>query len=203
MSKQMQVINISDSARDKIKELIEGTGKDDLAVRVKISLTGTSGYQTEFSFTPKGTIQESDLVQVVDTFTMVFDKNSAAVLSEANVDYDEERYQGGFRIQYTEDNLEKMPPSKEWGDPVAQTVQRVIDTQLNPGLASHNGFVNLLGVKGDTVFIEMGGGCQGCARARMTLKESIEKIIFENVPEVQKVLDTTEHAEGKNPYFQQ
>ncbi|MEW5873918.1 MAG: NifU family protein [Candidatus Zixiibacteriota bacterium] len=80
-------------------------------------------------------------------------------------------------------------------------LKTLIAEQINPALASHGGWVSLIDVKGANVYIEMGGGCQGCGSARMTLKHGIEQMIRSAVPEVGEVLDTTDHAAGMNPYY--
>jgi Fe-S cluster biogenesis protein NfuA len=92
-------------------------------------------------------------------------------------------------------------PTKEWDDPVAVEVQKIIDQQLNPAIAGHGGYVELLEVKGETAYIEMGGGCRGCAISQMTLKQGIERAILDNVPAIKKVVDTTDHDGGTNPYY--
>jgi Fe/S biogenesis protein NfuA len=46
----------------------------------------------------------------------------------------------------------------------------------------------------------MGGGCQGCGMADVTLRQGIEASLRENVPEVAGVVDVTDHASGTNPY---
>jgi Fe-S cluster biogenesis protein NfuA len=80
-------------------------------------------------------------------------------------------------------------------------VQRVLDTQINPSVAGHGGKITLLDVKGDAIYIKMGGGCQGCGMASVTLKSGIEKAIHQYVPEVKDIFDTTDHASGRNPYY--
>ena len=80
-------------------------------------------------------------------------------------------------------------------------VQRVLDTQINPGVAGHGGQVDLLDVQGNAIYIKMGGGCQGCGMASVTLKQGIEKSIRQYVPEVTDIFDTTDHASGRNPYY--
>jgi len=82
-------------------------------------------------------------------------------------------------------------------------VQQVLDEMINPGVASHGGFVELLDVQDDNVFIRMGGGCQGCGAADVTLKMGIERLIREQVPQVREIFDTTDHASGMNPYYAQ
>jgi len=80
-------------------------------------------------------------------------------------------------------------------------VQRVLDTQINPSVAGHGGHITLLDVKGEDVYIKMGGGCQGCGMASVTLKGGVEKAIRQYVPEVKGIFDTTDHASGKNPFY--
>ena len=80
-------------------------------------------------------------------------------------------------------------------------VQALIDNMINPAVAGHGGFVDLIDVKDNKVYIAMGGGCQGCGAADITLKSGIERLIREELPEVEEVLDTTDHASGENPYY--
>ncbi len=80
-------------------------------------------------------------------------------------------------------------------------VQEVIDTMINPAVAGHGGYVELIDVQDNRVYLAMGGGCQGCGAADITLKAGIERLLKEEVPEIQEVLDTTDHASGTNPYY--
>jgi Fe/S biogenesis protein NfuA len=80
-------------------------------------------------------------------------------------------------------------------------VQDLIDTAINPAVAGHGGYVELLDVRDNVVYLQMGGGCQGCGAADITLKAGIERLIREEIPEVTEVLDTTDHAAGENPYY--
>ncbi|MEK7879016.1 MAG: NifU family protein [candidate division NC10 bacterium] len=82
-----------------------------------------------------------------------------------------------------------------------EKVQQLLDESINPAVAGHGGFVQLIDVKDNTVYIQMGGGCQGCGMADVTLKAGIERMIREEIPEVVEVLDTTDHASGNNPYY--
>jgi Fe/S biogenesis protein NfuA len=85
--------------------------------------------------------------------------------------------------------------------PTALLVLNVIETQVNPSIASHGGFATLVGVEGDTVFLTMGGGCQGCAMSKATLRDGIEKSIKSSVPEINHVVDVTDHASGETPFY--
>jgi Fe-S cluster biogenesis protein NfuA len=80
-------------------------------------------------------------------------------------------------------------------------VTELLDTAINPAVAGHGGYIELIDVKDSTVYIRMSGGCQGCGAADVTLKAGIERMIFEEIPEVTEVLDTTDHGSGTNPYY--
>jgi Fe/S biogenesis protein NfuA len=198
----VKVLEISGSAVDKIAELIAKANQPDRAVRVSIQGDAHGGgYQTEFKFVNESEVDAEDVFQDAGPFRLVFDPQSAEVLDGASVDFDEEKYRGGFHIKYPESIYDNLPASKEWDDPVAVEVQKIIDRHINPSIAAHGGWVELLEVKGETAYIEMGGGCKGCAMSYMTLKSGIESAIMEGVPGVKSVLDTTQHAEGTNPYY--
>ena len=91
----------------------------------------------------------------------------------------------------------KLPSAEE----LRPKVQEIIDSSINPAVASHGGVVTLLDVQGNNIFLEFGGGCQGCGMVSVTLKYGVERLIRENVPEVGQILDTTDHAAGQNPYY--
>ncbi len=91
----------------------------------------------------------------------------------------------------------KLPPSEV----IRERVQAVIDREIMPSVRSHGGVIRLLDVKENNVFIQMGGGCQGCSSAENTLKQGVEVAIRNAVPEVGDILDTTDHAAGRNPYY--
>ena len=77
----------------------------------------------------------------------------------------------------------------------------LLDREINPAVASHGGYVELIDVKKNNVYIRLGGGCQGCGAADVTLKQGIEKAIRGLAPSVGEILDTTDHAAGRNPYY--
>ena len=87
-------------------------------------------------------------------------------------------------------------------DEIRHKVQDLFDREINPALGSHGGSVELVDVKGNSVYVKLGGGCQGCASAKMTLKMGIERILRERIPELGEVLDATDHTAGSDPYYQ-
>ena len=85
---------------------------------------------------------------------------------------------------------------------IRKKIQQLLDTEINPAVGMHGGWVELIDVKKNSIYIRMGGGCQGCGAADVTLKQGIEKSIRSLVPQVGEILDTTDHAAGRNPYYQ-
>jgi Fe-S cluster biogenesis protein NfuA len=84
---------------------------------------------------------------------------------------------------------------------VRKGIQENIDAEVNPGVAGHGGHITLQSVKGNTITIQMGGGCQGCSAADLTLKQGIHTSFRKAVPMVGAILDETDHSAGANPYF--
>ena len=98
----------------------------------------------------------------------------------------------------TEEFQRALPPESE----IRKKVQGLLDSEINPAVGMHGGWVELIDVKTNSIYIRMGGGCQGCGSADVTLKQGIEKSIRDLVPQVGEILDTTDHAAGRNPYYQ-
>ena len=136
--------------------------------------------------------RDEDEVLTEDGFEVFLDPMSAKQLDGATVDFIEDVIRSGFRVFW---------PSPKWDDPVAQRVQETLDKQVNPGVASHGGHVALTKVEGDAAYVRLGGGCQGCGAADVTLRQGIEEAITRAVPEIRRVLDATDHAAGTNPYY--
>ena len=93
-------------------------------------------------------------------------------------------------------------PNPVFDSEIARQVAKVIEKQINPGVALHGGRIMLVDVQDEIAFITMEGGCKGCGMARATLKLGVDKMIREAVPAIREIVDTTEHAKGTNPYFQ-
>ncbi len=82
-----------------------------------------------------------------------------------------------------------------------QKVQAVLDQAVNPALASHGGYAALVNIEESTVYVTMGGGCQGCAASAMTLRDGIKSMLMNALPEITDVIDATDHAAGENPFY--
>jgi len=93
--------------------------------------------------------------------------------------------------------LDQIPPPGE----LRQALQTVLDEEINPGIAGHSGHITITNIEGNTVYIKMGGGCQGCAASSITLRSGVEKAFRSAAPHMGALLDETDHASGKNPFF--
>ena len=87
-------------------------------------------------------------------------------------------------------------------DTLYERVARLFDDQVNPMVARHGGHVELIDVQDAVVMLRMGGGCQGCGMADVTLRQGIEGMLAQHIPEVRGIVDVTDHTSGANPYFQ-
>jgi Fe-S cluster biogenesis protein NfuA len=87
-------------------------------------------------------------------------------------------------------------------DALYEQVTKVFDEQVNPMVARHGGRVELIDVQDGVVMLRMGGGCQGCGMADVTLRQGIEGMLAQLVPDVRGIVDITDHTTGSNPYFQ-
>ncbi|KAA3639042.1 MAG: hypothetical protein DWP92_05225, partial [Armatimonadetes bacterium] len=82
-----------------------------------------------------------------------------------------------------------------------EKIQQLLTEQINPAIASHGGVASLIRVEGSVAQLELGGGCQGCGLAAVTLRQGIERAILDAIPEIDEVVDVTDHAMGANPFY--
>ena len=189
-----KIVIVTDAAREKIQEIMEmqnivGRG----AIRVGIAGRGPAGFNYSMSLEEDAEPADGEAVQDEGNFKILLDGENLEKLRGASIDFVGQLVGGGFKI----DN-----PNSVWDDPLAVEIQALIDSQINPGVASHGGYVELLDVKDSRVFVRMGGGCQGCGMASVTLKQGVEVLIKQSFPQIEAVVDSTDHAGGENPYYQ-
>jgi Fe-S cluster biogenesis protein NfuA len=80
-------------------------------------------------------------------------------------------------------------------------VEKLLDEQIRPALAAHGGNVELLDIDNNKVFVKLSGGCQGCSSSQATLSDGIARLIKQHFPDIEDVVDLTDHDNGENPYF--
>jgi Fe-S cluster biogenesis protein NfuA len=94
----------------------------------------------------------------------------------------------------------KAPPGSAAGT-LAERAGRVLDAEINPVVAAHRGHVALAGVDQGWVRIRLEGGCQGCSLAEVTLRQGIEPLLRERLPDMTGLADVTDHEAGTQPFF--
>jgi Fe/S biogenesis protein NfuA len=187
------MLEFSDKARDWVAKIIDQQPTKGYVVRLAITGRGGGGFQYDMGLILPDEAKPDDVVVDNGVFKTHVDAASAKDLQGARIELVESLGQSNLKIEN---------PNPVWGDPLALAVQRVLDEEVNPGVASHGGWVQLLDVRDGKAFVQMGGGCQGCGMASVTLKQGVEAAIKRSVPEIVAVLDTTDHAAGGNPYYQ-
>ena len=60
--------------------------------------------------------------------------------------------------------------------------------QIRPALQADGGDVELVDVSEGMVRLKLKGACAGCPMATMTLRQGIERVLKEKIPEVKEVI---------------
>jgi Fe/S biogenesis protein NfuA len=187
------MLTVTEAAKRKILSVIQAHGKPGDGLRIAIVGRSSAGFTYDMELVEEGEAEAEDVIVNVGDFPVVIDAESAPHMRDAIIDYVEELQQSGFRIGN---------PNPVWTDPKAMAIQELLDTQINPAVASHGGHVELVDVHDDIVYIRFGGGCQGCGMVSVTLNQGVEQAIHEAFPEIREIVDVTDHAAGTNPYYQ-
>ncbi len=190
------MLTISESAQQKIAELI-GSAVGEIH-GIRISAVAKSPFKAEYKidFQKDEAGEPDDTIINFADFNIYISPESYPYLKDAKMLLQESEWGGEFKI---ENPSLKAPELK---GPVPEKIQKLLDEQINPAVASHGGVVTLIDFKNSTAYIELGGGCKGCGMVDVTLKQGVEVLLKENVPEIKEVLDVTDHASGTNPYYQ-
>lgn len=192
------MITVTDNAKEKILSILENEDRKGHGLRVTAS-RGMSPLSVEYglSFVEPGQEDSEDKIVEFEGFRIYVDTQSVPLLDGAVVDYVSGLSESGFKI--TNAKAAGQPVLK---GPLAEKIKQVLETRVNPGIRSHGGVVSLVDVKDDIAYLQFGGGCQGCGMVDVTLKQGVEVMLKESVPEIKGVMDITDHASGTNPYYQ-
>jgi len=199
-------VAITDAARDHVIEIRSAEPEpDQFALWVEIVGLSAGGYAYDMAFLRTAEVEESDVVvDVGGGLTIVLPRLDAPALTGATIDLSPE-FGGGLVIDNPNSPYPASPaiptaaPGELTGD-VESQVRQVLDQWINPAIAAHGGRAELVGVDGDVAMLRLGGGCQGCGMASVTLSQGIESAICQSVPEISRIVDVTDHAGGANPY---
>ena len=186
-------ITFSEVARSKLLEVLTGYPEEVAGLRLKIAGRTSEGFEHVLTIVEQGFEPEGDVTADFPDFTLYVEGERIDDLRGTAIHYEFK----GPNVS----GLEFNNPNPVWRDPLAQAIQQIFDEQVNPQIAAHGGFVQLLDVQGSKAYIEMGGGCQGCGMANVTLKQGIEVAVKEQLPEIDELIDITDHQSGENPYY--
>ena len=199
---------ITEQALERVKGFVAGTPDPD-AQAMWIEVTGVEGGEYTYNMTlkPRAAAALDDSVQVQDGLAVVVPARDVQALQGATVDWEGDALQGGLKLVNPNRPAPASPAISPNADveltgPLAQRVRDVVEHQVNPAIASHGGRAELVAVEEPIAYVRLHGGCQGCGMASVTLHQGIEVAIRDNIPEIQQVVDVTDHASGENPYFE-
>jgi len=199
----MPELTITDGAKEQIIDALQkNTGKT--ALRLEASANGTAEFVYGMRVVGDDDLRNDDVVLDTEGIRVFMDPASSQHLEGATVDYEEGILKSGFR--FDNPNQPEIPqigdgPREDLTGPAAEKVERLINTEINSAVAAHGGTVNFVGVKENKVYLSFGGGCHGCGMVDVTLKHGIESRIKELVPEIEEVVDVTDHSTGENPFY--
>ena len=198
-------ITITESAHEKIVGLLAAEDQpDELGLRLEVVGSNGVEYAYDLSFEEITAVVDGDLVEYNGGLCVIVEASSIDKLRGATLDLPTNGG-GGLVLRnpnrpgMTNRNGGHMP---ELTGTIEEKVRTLLDYQINPSLAGHGGFAELIKVDDTEVYLRMGGGCQGCSMSAATMRQGIETTIGQLIPEVTKVIDTTDHEHGENPYYQ-
>lgn len=203
MEARRETFTVVPAALEKILELRESeVDGDELALRIEI--TGAQGvdYTYDLAFELLSEADPTDVpFSVGSGLSVLIPDRDVAKLDGASLDLPSNANQPGLVLRNP--NRPDLGPNAQLDldGTIEDNVREVLTKRINPSIAAHGGFAELVSVEGDTVVVKLGGGCQGCGMANATVTAGIERTLRELIPEIEQVVDLTDHASGENPYF--
>ena len=202
------VLQVTDDAADVVLgALAEEDGGAALGLRVAIAGTEMSPSMTfefgyDLSLHEVDDLDGDDVVYEAAGLTVIIPGDSVENLTGATLDVPSNPLQGGLVIRNPNrpDMADRIDLSAS--DSVSERLQELLNNHVNPSLAAHGGYVELVKVEDSKAYLLMGGGCQGCTMSAATLHQGVAAIISQHVPEILDVIDVTDHAAGENPFYQ-
>ncbi|MDQ3849249.1 MAG: NifU family protein [Actinomycetota bacterium] len=218
------ILAITEEAIEKIHSFLPaGDGTPEHAVWVEITGAADGSYTHGMSLRPVGNAHASDTVQRIGELAVVVSQGDRDRLRGATVDWVTQGEAAGLTVV----NPNKPPAPKrepislpmsgsappaspavsaqgprELTGTIDQRVVTLLDDYINPAIAAHGGKAEMVAIAGSTLFLRLSGGCQGCGMAAVTLSQGITTQVKKAIPEIQKVVDITDHASGTNPYYE-
>src|SRR5690606_21547363 len=115
----------------------------------------------DLAFEEISKLEEDDDLSVQGGLSVVVAADSIEEVRGATLDIPSASGQGGLVIRNPNKPNPLVGRNIELTGDIADKVRQLLAEAVNPSLASHGGYADLVGVEDTTVFITMGGGCQG------------------------------------------
>jgi len=201
------MIQLTDRARERIQELVDADVVRDPALRIGLAAGDAPRSplerRYEITLVEREDKERTEIAINLEGIRVLLNLDTSNLLSGATVDWSDEA--SGFRVE-TPQPKRAAPPERPAGsspgdDPLADRVQQVLDELINPRIAAHGGAVEMVDLADGTLYVRMLGGCQGCAASAATLRQGVERMVREELPEIAEVVDLTDHTAGVNPYY--
>ena len=186
-------IVLSDEANNYILEKLDPKAAKSQGIEIIVDAKSDRKANYSINFVDSSDIASEKIHIDFDNFQIFVAKESVPYIEGTEIKINEEKELTAFNPN--------MSITKISGT-IEEQIQHVLDEEVNPMVASHGGVVSLLEVKDSSEYLEYGGGCQGCGMIDVTLKQGVEVMIKEQIPEIEAIYDVTDHAEGTNPYYQ-
>lgn len=197
------VLSISDDALAMIRELRDQEpGESEIGLFIEVTGTRQGQYAYELAFIPTEDAEKDHHVERHGDLAVMIPHQSVEPLRGASLTMGEDGLAMDNPNRPTASPAMAAPQGTLEG-PLAEQVSQVLIEAVNPAIAAHGGRAELVSVDGTIAYLKLGGGCQGCGMAQVTLKQGIERILKESIPELTDVVDVTDHASGTDPYYQQ
>ena len=195
---QLIHITISDDAQAHFRRLLEQQ-EEGTNIRIFVVNPGTPGAECGVSYCPPNAVEETDSQFDYNGFSAFVDEISLPFLDEAEIDYITDPMGSQLTLKAPNAKMRKVADDA----PLIERVEYVIQTQINPQLASHGGKITLLEITDDGyAILQFGGGCNGCSMVDVTLKDGVEKQLISLFPnELKGAKDVTEHQRGEHSYY--
>jgi Fe-S cluster biogenesis protein NfuA len=97
--------------------------------------------------------------------------------------------------------LKNQEAAEGSGEELMQRVNELLEQGINAYVKSHGGRITVKEIRDGTVYVQLSGGCQGCAAASVTLRQGVERMLVDAIPQIRKVVDVTDHSQGRDPYY--
>ena len=197
--------NIDEKAIGKIIELREQEpGEKDYALFLQIDGMQGNQFTYDLSFLDAKEAREGDVQLHFDGLPVIIAAKDKDNFDGASLNLSEDLNSLEMDNPNTPSPniLNTSEPLPELTGELAEKVQTILDQQINPAIASHGGVAKLVNIEGNDIYLQLGGGCQGCGMAQVTLSQGIEASLREAIPEIGNIIDATDHASGDNPYFE-